>query len=374
MGLFDFLKKQDSKPREKMADIVTSTVAENEKKYYQDDSYYTNKVYEGTAFEKTVITFDERKKTAVPSRRGLYPAQILLLEYCSYGKYPEPKNGYPGFWWFEYGIRDVGAALKDLEISGFIELGSLSDSVGSLRVQELKDILSSHGERITGKKDVLVERAQKVATNEELSSAGVVAKYRLTDIGKMELEENAYVPYMHKHPYKTTEDSRFGMTFNVWSINKILGFGDKSNWKTIVDAQEQKMNTATDDRNATFLTDSEGYEVLKAHNQQLAARLKAQDQQLAACQKAQAKYDEDHDLDYYIGFWEHLWNNGGLKFNGSKWSFKLADLYIKAKRFDDALDFVKMIKKKNPIYSEKANSYIARITALKEKSSKRKVD
>lgn len=254
MGAFDFLKKKANLgPREEVAAIVKGTVAEGEKKCYQDDSYYTSKVHEGTAFEKTVITFEERKKTAIPSQRGLYPAQILLLEYCSYGTYPRPKNGYPGFWWFEYGIRDVGAVLKELEISGFIVMGSLRDAVDGLKVQELKDILSSHGESVTGKKSVLVERVQKVATDRELSNAGIVAKYRLTDIGKMELEENAYVPYMHKHQRKTTEDGRFGVIFNVWSINKILGSGDKSDWKAIVDAQEQKMDKETDDRNATFI-------------------------------------------------------------------------------------------------------------------------
>ncbi len=156
------------------------------------------------------------------------------------------------------------------------------------------------------------------------------------------------------------------MTFNVWSINKILGFGDKSNWKTIVDAQEQKMAKETADRHTTFMKE------LKKINPEGYKLLKTQDQQLAACQKAQAKYDEDHDLDYYIVFWEHLWNNSGLKFEGSRWHFKLADLYIKAKRFDDALDFVKMIKKNKPTYSEKADLYITKITAMKEKSLKKK--
>lgn len=253
MGLFEFLKKANPKPKGKTAVMAGDTVAENERRYYQDASYYTSKVHQGTAFEKTVITFEERRKIAVPSQRGLYPAQILLLEYCSYGTYPGPKNGYPGFWWFEYGIRDVGVALKELETSGFIAMGDLRDAVGSLTIQELKAILSSHGESAAGKKSALIERVQKIATNGELEKAGLSAKYRLTDIGKMELAENAYVPYMHKHPHKTTEDGRFGMTFNVWSINKILDSGDKSNWKAIVDAQEQKMNKEIGDRNATLM-------------------------------------------------------------------------------------------------------------------------
>lgn len=94
--------------KETSAKQIISSIPESEKKYYQDDSYYSEKAFVGTPFE-------ERKKTAIPSSRGLYPAQILLLSYCEKGTYPGPKNGYPGFWWFEYGIRDVGQMLKQLE-------------------------------------------------------------------------------------------------------------------------------------------------------------------------------------------------------------------------------------------------------------------
>ncbi|UKI29899.1 MAG: hypothetical protein L6W00_17930 [Lentisphaeria bacterium] len=33
----------------------------------------------------------------------------------------------------------------------------------------------------------------------------------------------------------------------------------------------------------------------------------------------------------YIKFWEDLWANGGLIFEGTHWHFELADLYIKNK-------------------------------------------
>ena len=118
---------------------------EEEKKFYQPDAYYTDVVAEGTAFERKVITFEDRKKTAIPSQRGLYPAEILLLEYCSKGTYPGPKNGYPGFWWFAYGIRDVGAALRTLEERGYIVFASAKDSVKGFTVQQLKDLLQPKG-------------------------------------------------------------------------------------------------------------------------------------------------------------------------------------------------------------------------------------
>lgn len=240
MGLFDIFKKKDKPAQEqKTASVQKSApVSESEKKYYQEDSYYMEKAFEGTVFEKKVVTFEERKKTAIPSSRGLYPAEILLLDYCSKGTYPGSKNGYPGFWWFEYGIRDVAAALRKLESEGYIELASPKNSVKGFTVAQLKELLEANGQSIAGKKADLVERAAETLSDDVLLKAGVQQKYALTDLGRLELEENAYVPYMHSYHGKTTEDDRFGMTFNVWSINKLLGFGDKSNWRAIVDQQE----------------------------------------------------------------------------------------------------------------------------------------
>ncbi len=366
MGLFDLFKKKEKPVQVTQAKTKKDTIPERDKKYYQPEEYYTDVVAEGTPFEKRVISFEERKKTAIPSGRGLYPAEILLLEYCSKGTYPGPKTGYPGFWWFEYGIRDVGAALKNLEERGYIAFASAKESVNSLTIPQLKELLMEHRESTTGKKAELVARVSDTITEEKLLSAGVQPKYRLTEIGMQELSENAYVPYMHSVHNKTTEDDRFGMTFNVWSINKILGSGDKSNWKNIVDEQEHKMNKETADRNDAFMKDlkkidPEGYRVLKT-----------QDQQIEAVQKAKEKFNEDKDIDSYIAFWEMVWENGGLKFEGAGWHFELLDLYIKAKRYDDALAFVKKLKRTKPTYAYKSDAYIEKIEGLKAKQTAKK--
>lgn len=160
-------------------------IPENEKEFYRPDSYYTAYAHPGTAFARKVVTFDERKKISFPSKRGLYVAEILLLEYVSYGKYPNPKSGYPGLWWFEYGIRNVGAKLESLKDRGFIEMGESG-------------------------------------------------KYRLTELGQTELSENAYVPYMHKAKDKTTENAQFGPVFNVWEINRRLAKSPATDWQDIV--------------------------------------------------------------------------------------------------------------------------------------------
>lgn len=363
MGIFDLFKKKDKTAPITQTKPVKETVPEEEKKFYQPDAYYTDVVAEGTAFERKVITFEDRKKTAIPSQRGLYPAEILLLEYCSKATYPGPKNGYPGFWWFAYGIRDVGAALRTLEERGYIVFASAKDSVKGFTVQQLKDLLATKGCSTTGKKADLVVRVAELIPEDELLATGIQPKYVLTEIGQQELSENAYVPYMHSVHNKTTEDDRFGITFNVWSINKLLGTGDKSNWKTAVEEQERKMNKETADRNDAFMKD------LKKIDPESYKALKTQDQQLAAVQKARDKYSEDKDLDSYIAFWEMVWANGGLKFEGAGWHFELPDLYIKAKRYDDTLDFVIKLKKTKPTYAYKSDAYIKKIGELKEKQA-----
>jgi len=139
----------------------STAIPESEKQYYQPDPYYTSKPFEGKPFESEVITFDERKKTAIPSAQGLFVPEILMLYFCK--KYPNPKSGYPGYWWFKYGIRDVGAVYNLLVERGFLLLNEKTE------------------------------------------------KYELTELGKAELDENMYVPYMHSHSIYTT--------FTVWDLN-----------------------------------------------------------------------------------------------------------------------------------------------------------
>lgn len=197
MGLFDlFKKKTDDKGTSGIAEKTaqnsrvasSATIPDSEKKYYQPDSYYTKKAHEGTMFESEVVTFNKRKETSIPSRNGLYVPEILMLHFCN--KYPNPKNGYPGYWWFKYGIRDVGTALKSLETRRFI---ALNESTG---------------------------------------------KYEPTELGKAELEENAYVPYMHKN--STNRD------FTVWDLNLMLGNGDKSNYMEIINKRNAEISKATE--------------------------------------------------------------------------------------------------------------------------------
>lgn len=97
----------------------------------------------------------------------------------------------------------------------------------------------------------------------------------------------------------------------------------------------------------------------------LAATLDAQDKQLEAIQSAEKEYACGGSIDALISFWEDIWEHGGLLFNGSKWTFRLPDLYIQQARYDDALRILGKIK--NPLYSDKVRSYISKISKLTKK-------
>lgn len=97
--------------------------------------------------------------------------------------------------------------------------------------------------------------------------------------------------------------------------------------------------------------------------------LAAQDRQLQKVQTAEAKYKETGNLEWYVAFWESLWEDGGLLFGSMKWWFVLPDLYFKQKRFDDVITFCEAIKVRDEYTAEKANKYIQRAQERKAKQA-----
>ena len=108
---------------------------------------------------------------------------------------------------------------------------------------------------------------------------------------------------------------------------------------------------------------------LEKEERELQEKLDKQDKQMQSVFAAENKFESDGDIDSIISFWEDIWASGGLLFNGSKWTFRLPDLYMKQKRYDDALRILKMIK--NPSYKEKVDSYVEKIERAKSRNNKR---
>jgi len=305
LGLFNFFKNKIGKSNKITYISLENDITSNTNNYFQQDTYFYENTFEDVPIEQRFISFEERKKTAIPSENGLYVPEILMLHLCK--KYPKSKFRYPCYWWYKYGIRDVGLAYESLVERGFIKLNKQTE------------------------------------------------KYELTDLGKTELKANEYVPYMHKHSKYTT--------FTIWDLNQILGMENKNNYKEIIQKKHIEIE------NSSIKANEKLVEIVRINDPKRYKVLKSQEIQLRAFLDADAKYIFDKDINWIINFWEKVWQMGGPKFEDSKWIFRLPDLYLKAQRYDDAITLVKRIKKERAMnHHDKANLYISKIKDEKAKN------
>lgn len=363
MGLLNVLSKfgktatatnrSASNSRGKTVYADSSTVSSDEVPYYREDSYYTLYSYPDSMMQTKVITFEERKGTAMPSARGLYPAQIMLLSYCETGRYPKPNGGYPGFWWFEYGIRDVGHALENLAANGFLEWVPKAHSLSSLKVAELRGILENSGLPTTGKKADLVDRIVSNIPEDQICIPSYTPKYQLTELGRDELEANGYVPYMHKHDRKTIEHTTSDREFNVWSVNRLFPDGNARNWKKVVGNLELErfdMNMAKHDAEPPkSLTKEDIVQFLRQHKdyieQQISADADGLDAELNGIALKKAGRDDEALVQFCIA--------AGRGFDAPALYKEAAILFHKYKMYDEEIRILKLGVKNVPKLNEK---------------------
>lgn len=146
----------------------------------------------------------------------------------------------------------------------------------------------------------------------------------------------------------------------------MLGDGDKSHYMKLISDFNSKTESESKKANEEFMAN------LKEISPERHDILHNQDVQIKAVQEADRKYKADKDIDWAIKFWESIWENGGPIFEGSHWVFMLPDLYIKAKRYDDAIKICNVIKKtRKSYYHDKADSYLEKIQERKRKAAEK---
>ncbi|NPV27417.1 MAG: SAP domain-containing protein [Firmicutes bacterium] len=158
-----------------------------------------------------VIPAEKRIKDAIVSKHGLYPHEVLVLDYA--GSYYTEGNSFQGFWWYRYGVRDVDKCLRSLLDRGFLQIGNLQSAIEKETATVFKEELKKYGLKVSGKKDELVQRLMTEIPHEELNSRFTKRTYQLTELGKQALAEEGYVPYIHRHQIEDLD---------IWTLNKII--------------------------------------------------------------------------------------------------------------------------------------------------------
>lgn len=103
-----------------------------------------------------IVPAEKRIHNATASKHGLYPHEVLVLDYAS--SYYTEGNSFQGFWWYRYGVRDVDKYLHSLLNRGFLKVGDLQNAIEKENATVIKDELKKHGLKVSGKKDELVQR------------------------------------------------------------------------------------------------------------------------------------------------------------------------------------------------------------------------
>ena len=198
MGLFDFLKKQSLTKKQDLqqSDITLSITTKN------------TEVKNEPAIDD-IPSLQSRLEDATPSKNGLYPHEILMLDYAH--TYKNSKNQFQNFWKWNYSVLNPQAVIDSLYQRGFISEGSIKATLSKLKVGELKELLLKTNEKTTGKKDELIERILSNYPADELEVMFPERYFELTDKGIEELSNNQYIPYLHRHTY-----------MSVWEMNKKL--------------------------------------------------------------------------------------------------------------------------------------------------------
>lgn len=173
MGIFDFFVRKATKP---------------------DVSEITNNAVSQTSLctapqEQDLHTTD-----------NLSDADIILLEYCTYGSYPNPKNGYPKMWEREFHITDVDYALQSLVKRGYIRLATALETLPKLTIPQLKVVAEKCDIVVKGKKADILNALYGIPADVLERSVGE-RKYRLTEKGDQTLKSNEHIVYVFKNTF-----------------------------------------------------------------------------------------------------------------------------------------------------------------------------
>lgn len=163
---------------------------------------------------KDFVQFDipslqSRIKSATTSKGGLYPHEILMLDYAP--TYKLNGNSFQNFWLYQYSVREPQTVLQSLVERDFLTTGDLRETIERLKVTELKEELKVIDQKVSGKKAELIDRLLEHGDLSKLEKSYPERYYKRTALGEKELKENEYIPYLHRHGYMT-----------AWEMNYML--------------------------------------------------------------------------------------------------------------------------------------------------------
>lgn len=130
--------------------------------------------------------------------QGEYAKAVFLWAH-SKDSVIKKSDEYARYFLHECGIRDAAKYHRELIDEGYFEEASIETKLSTLKVVELKQILDSIGQSVTGKKEQLIDRIIKNADERDLSDFFKNQIYQLSSKGIDFLETHNDCVLVHKH-------------------------------------------------------------------------------------------------------------------------------------------------------------------------------
>lgn len=128
-------------------------------------------------------------------------------------KYSDNPNDYPGFFFYEYGIKNVPEFFRSMITDMFVEPASIEAQLKIKKVSELKEILKAKNLPVSGVKTELIKRIVDNSVPNELSAPDL---YVISEKGKLFIKNSVYYGYLSVKQYgidwETYESARKSIT------------------------------------------------------------------------------------------------------------------------------------------------------------------
>lgn len=134
----------------------------------------------------------------IPQYQGDYAKAIFLWAHDKAS--PVRKNDdYARYFLYECGIVNPSEYHSKLIQDGYFTKAPNISILASLKVADLKEILTSMGQPTTGKKDALIERIITNADDNTINSINKENLFVLSEAGKSFLDQHSAYVQLHKH-------------------------------------------------------------------------------------------------------------------------------------------------------------------------------
>lgn len=135
------------------------------------------------------------KKQMIRLSEGILPGHLIMLWRVHFNTF-NTESIIPEYFEYRYGV-DSHEAINILLEKGYIEKLNAKASLDALNIKKLKKILESNGLSTQGKKEDLMKRIQGSLSEEIVSQAFRLRKYKITLEGKTTLNNHSDIIKRH---------------------------------------------------------------------------------------------------------------------------------------------------------------------------------